>query len=111
METKRDIDEHNRKYARGEATYKRALWKKSDLFREERVKLLNGFIEPAVEYDQFVVRPRQVVASSTVYPTGPDSYNAVALEHVTPIKDQGDCGSKLNKQNKFLSSKILNNFF
>ena len=98
---KQDIDEHNKKYARGEATYKRALWKKSDISREERVKLLNGFIEPAIEYDQFVVRTRQAVANSIIYPTGPDSYDSVAFGHVTPIKDQGDCGSKFIQQNKF----------
>lgn len=92
---KKDIDEHNILYAKGKATFKRALWEKSDMSREDRVNLLNRFRIPPKEYADFVVRPRQVIATSAVYPTGPESYNADDLGLVTPVKDQGDCGSKL----------------
>lgn len=103
---KKEIDEHNLLYARGEATFKRALWRLSDLSRDERVKLLNHFIKPDKEFADFVVRPRQVIATSDIYPTGPDSYNSDALGLVTPVKDQGDCGSKFHPHNESVLNPV-----
>lgn len=91
---KEDIDEHNRKYELGEVSFKRALWKKSDLTNEERKRELEGFIEPEYEFEDFLVEERAITTGiESYYPPGPPSIDFNQQGFVTPIKDQGDCAS------------------
>lgn len=91
---KKDIDEHNRKYELGEVSFKRALWKKSDLTNEERERKLEGFIIPEYEFENFEVEERAISTGiDSNYPPGPPSIDFNEQGFVTPIKDQGDCAS------------------
>lgn len=87
---KKEIDEHNEKYDKGEVPFSRKIWKKSDLSREERKETMEGFVVPAFEYGDIVVRPRAVTTLPS-YPPGPPSINYMDQGVVGPIKDQFDC--------------------
>lgn len=91
---KKDIDEHNRKYELGEVSFKRALWKKSDLTNEERERKLEGFIIPEYDFENFEVEERAISTGiDSNYPPGPPNIDFNEQGFVTPIKDQGDCAS------------------
>ncbi|XP_043289664.1 cathepsin L-like [Venturia canescens] len=92
MENKRKIVEHNRKYDAGQVSYKLAINKFADMHHEEFARKMNGYKRPSGEllgsekrtFGTFMA-PANVELPSQVdwRPSGA----------VTPVKDQGPCGS------------------
>lgn len=83
------VDDHNAKFAKGEVSFKQATWKHSDLSLAEKRALLTGGIVPPKTL-------RSLPAANITYPVfppGPKSIDWNALGRVTPIRDQGGCGS------------------
>ena len=89
---KRDIDEHNMKYAKGEVTFARAINQYADWSIERKRKWLNGFrLNTTVEqaYEDYLGlskrREGQVQARAEL----PDLIDWRTLGYVTPVQDQG----------------------
>jgi len=76
--------EHNKRFMRGEVTFRRTLNMFADLSKDERKHIAKGFKPPLV-----TIQSRSVsVVSSGMFPAGPPSINWNARGHVTPVKDQ-----------------------
>ncbi|XP_071434327.1 cathepsin L2-like [Pithys albifrons albifrons] len=82
----RHIQRHNREESQGKHSYRLAMNHFGDLTNEEFNQLLNGFIPAQQEEPGLVFR-----ASATL--KSPASVDWRAKGYVTPIKDQGHCGS------------------
>lgn len=84
------VDDHNAKFAKGEASFKTKTWKHSDLsLAEKRARLTGGLAPPKTSR----ALPQTANISYPVFPVGPKSIDWNALGRVTPIRDQGGCGS------------------
>ncbi|NXP28825.1 CATL1 protein, partial [Scytalopus superciliaris] len=82
----RHIQQHNREQSQGKHSFRLAMNHFGDLTNEEFNQLLNGFIPARREEPGLVFR-----ASATL--KTPESVDWRAKGYVTPIKDQGHCGS------------------
>lgn len=83
------VDDHNKKFLKGEVTFKQATWRHSDLSRAEKRALLTGISPPPKTLRSL----SNTTVSYPTFPTGPKSIDWNALGRVTPIRDQGWCGS------------------
>jgi len=81
------IEEHNQKYEAGEATYKQGINQFTDMLNEEFVSLMNGY------------RSSDKVKSTSIFVASentndlPTNIDWREEGIVTPVKDQGSCGS------------------
>lgn len=89
---KREIDEHNLKYAKGEVTFARAVNKYADWSIERKRKWLNGFVLNTTvrqAYEDYLGlskrRDGQVEARAEL----PDFVDWRTSGYVTPVQDQG----------------------
>lgn len=83
------VDDHNAKFKNGEVTFKQKTWKHSDLSLEEKRARLTGLTPPPKTLRSLP----DTTVSYPVFPPGPKSIDWNALGRVTPIRDQGWCGS------------------
>lgn len=81
-----DIEAHNNDFKKGKVTYTRALWMRSDLSYDEKVKSLMGEI-PTNTTERL---KRQL---KNQFLSGPAEVNWVKAGRVHSIRDQGTCGS------------------
>lgn len=83
LENKAKIDAHNKLAAQGKVTYRRALWKYSDLDNDEKKKFLGGLSPPP--------ELRSLPASPEIpqFPKGPLSVDWRKQNLVGPVMDQG----------------------
>uniref|UniRef100_A0A8C5WIB1 Cathepsin K n=1 Tax=Leptobrachium leishanense TaxID=445787 RepID=A0A8C5WIB1_9ANUR len=82
------ITAHNLGYAKGFSTFEMAMNRFGDLTREEAVKMLNGLKVPAWR------KPTNFTFEKHVDPAAiPKSVDYRKKGYVTPIRNQGSCGS------------------
>lgn len=84
----KDIEAHNDKFKSGKVTYTRALWMRSDLSYDEKVKSLMGEIPTNTTTTERLKRQLK-----NQFPSGPAEINWVKAGRVNSIRDQGKCGS------------------
>ncbi|GAB6027591.1 hypothetical protein CHUAL_001834 [Chamberlinius hualienensis] len=86
-ENKLIIATHNQKYRKGLVTYEMGINKFGDLLHHEFVELMNG-------YKNNSVNPRKgTTYLSPSHVVVPDAIDWRTKGYVTPVKDQGECGS------------------
>jgi len=89
LTNKDNIDEHNKLFEEGQVTFKRAIWRHSDLSDEDKISTLMGLAIPPDYETRSLPQP----ADLPQYPPGPEYVNWVERGLVkTPI-NQGVCGS------------------
>lgn len=77
LSNEREIKEHNAKYLLGAKSYKRALWKHSDLTSIDVNSIMNGFIRPV---------EARALKESRVDAKIPKNLNWTSLGYVSPGK-------------------------
>jgi C1A family cysteine protease len=82
-----DIDAHNERFSNGEEAYQQGVNEYSDLSVDSFNNKLNGFIQ--TELTERVLPIPNGLAMARI----PRSLNYTALGYVTPVKNQGLCGS------------------
>lgn len=83
------IEEHNKRFKEGKETFKRGLWKRSDLSFEEKQKLLASAKNfPSNSSNLLQAAPRRSLKASI-----PESVNWAKLGMVHEVEDQRTCGS------------------
>ncbi|KFM62807.1 Cathepsin L, partial [Stegodyphus mimosarum] len=88
MENKHKIAQHNQLYSKGKKSYGLAMNKFGDLLHHEFVQTMNGFkrnYQDVISNGSTYLSPANVVL--------PDYVNWTEKGYVTPVKDQGQCGS------------------
>ncbi|XP_063241721.1 cathepsin L-like [Bacillus rossius redtenbacheri] len=98
MENRKKIAKHNSHFEKGEVKYKLGMNKYSDLLPHEFVATLNGFnrtarTSPSGAVGLGAVRPRGAKFVSPANVKLADSVDWREQGAVTPVKDQGHCGS------------------
>lgn len=83
LENSDKIDEHNELYESGEVTFKRGLWKYSDMSPEEKAANLGGIILPPES------RSLPEPAALPQFPVGPPSVDWGKKGLVGDVQDQG----------------------
>ncbi|XP_050296021.1 cathepsin L isoform X2 [Anthonomus grandis grandis] len=93
MDNAHKVAKHNQRFEKGEVTFKLGLNKYADLLHHEFVSLLNGFNRTK----NGIVKGSDRLESATFIPpahvTLPDTVDWREHGAVTPVKDQGHCGS------------------
>jgi len=93
MDNSHKVAKHNQLYDQGFVTYKLGLNKYADLLHHEFVSILNGFNKTKNR----ILKSHDLEDSITFIPPAnvkvPDSIDWRDLGAVTPVKDQGHCGS------------------
>lgn len=85
IQTLGDNFNHNKRFDKGEETYRRALNQFSDLSHEQLQEIASGFVLPPVS-----VQGRNVViVQRGTFPPGPQFVDWRAKGCVSPVKDQG----------------------
>ncbi|GFR11040.1 cathepsin L [Trichonephila clavata] len=88
MENKHKIAHHNKLYLTGQKSYSLAMNKFGDLLHHEFVSAMNGFKR---NYNASLSSGSTFLSPSNI--KLPEKVNWTAEGYVTPIKDQGSCGS------------------
>ncbi|KAJ6627051.1 Cathepsin L, partial [Pseudolycoriella hygida] len=92
LENKRKIAKHNQLYELGKVTYKLGLNKYADLLHQEFVAIMNGYNSTSNNLNKFDLKAEAVTFIQPDVDV-PDSVDWREKGAVTPIKDQGHCGS------------------
>ncbi|KAG4066592.1 hypothetical protein HA402_007228 [Bradysia odoriphaga] len=92
LENKRKIAEHNQLYEMGKVTYKLGLNKYADLLQQEFAETMNGFNRSAGNLYKSNIKSEAVTFIEPDVDV-PESVDWRKKGAVTPIKDQGHCGS------------------
>lgn len=92
LENRRKIAKHNQLYEMGKVTYKLGLNKYSDLLHQEFVEAMNGFNRTASKSYKSKRTSKAVTFIGPVFDV-PTSIDWRTKGAVTPVKDQGHCGS------------------
>lgn len=94
-DNKLKIAKHNQLYELGQVSYKLKLNKYSDLLHHEFVATLNGFNRTALKYDgsESVKIDEPITFISPANVEIPKQVDWRTKGAVTPVKDQGHCGS------------------
>jgi cathepsin L len=93
MENSHKVAKHNKLYEQGLVTYKLGLNKYSDLLHHEFVSILNGFNKTKTGFLRGSDLEDSVTFIHPAHVTLPDSVDWRDHGAVTPVKDQGHCGS------------------
>lgn len=94
-----EIEAHNNRFRTGKETFKRGLWKRSDLSLEEKKKLLTGYKEiPATS------QTLQAGPNKNNLKNAPPSLNLTALGLVHAVDDQLMCGNFIISKSSRLTS-------
>lgn len=86
LKNKKKIDDHNKKFDEGEFTFRRALFKYSDLSRAEKKNYLTGLAVPPKEKEKVCLRSLPALPQ---FSQGPAYVNWVEKGLVGPVYDQG----------------------
>ncbi|KAG4066537.1 hypothetical protein HA402_007173 [Bradysia odoriphaga] len=92
LESKRKIAQHNQLYEMGKVTYKLGLNKYADLLHQEFVSTMNGFNRSTSNLYKSNIKSEAVTFIEPDVDV-PKSVDWRKKGAVTPIKDQGHCGS------------------
>jgi cathepsin L len=92
LESKRKIAQHNQLYELGKVTYKLGLNKYADLLHQEFVATMNGFNRSTSNLYKSNLNAEAVTFIEPDVDV-PDSVDWRPKGAVTPVKDQGHCGS------------------
>lgn len=80
----REIEEHNRKFEKGEVSYRMSLNKFADISESERNSFVSGF-----QSSSFKIESRSITTVTPgMFPKGPATFNWRARGKITPVKDQ-----------------------
>lgn len=96
MENKHKIAKHNQKYAQGLVSYKLGLNKYADLLHNEFASIMNGFNRSNTHTSPGLNAIREEKGVSFISPANvklPKLVDWREAGAVTPVKDQGHCGS------------------
>nr|CAD7454114.1 unnamed protein product [Timema tahoe] len=94
MENRNKIAKHNARFEKGEVTYKVGMNKYGDMLHHEFVNTLNGFNRSLPGNSVFTTEPLR--GASFIRPANVKLPNSVDWREkgaVTPVKNQGHCGS------------------
>lgn len=90
IQTFQKVEQHNLLYEEGLVDFYATINQFADLTDVEKSQFINGTRVPPYEFNQFNVRPKEIVTvTTTMFPPGPPSVDWRAAGHVTPVKDQG----------------------
>lgn len=91
MDNKHKIAKHNGNYGRNQVSYKLKMNKYGDMLHHEFVNLMNGYKKSTNELNRSKFTGAMFVEPANV--KTPDSVDWRDSGAVTPVKDQGHCGS------------------
>lgn len=94
MENSHQVAVHNKRFAKGEVSFKLGLNKYSDMLHHEFVAVFNGYNKTG---EHLLNKEENSNESITFIPPAnvqlPDEVDWRKKGAVTPVKDQGQCGS------------------